>query len=75
MDPGAVETILTTGGPWALLIISLMIGWLVPKFQWERVIKENDELKTENKELRNLLYRTSRVAEATTHLAEKGITP
>lgn len=73
MAPGTIEQILTTGGPWALLIISLMIGWLIPKFQWDRIIQENTELKAENKELRSLLYRSTGVAGNMTDLAKKAV--
>lgn len=73
VDPGAIGNLLASGGPWALLVVSVMTGWLVPKYVLDRTDKRVAQLEEDNKELRALLYRTAHVAETTVELASKGV--
>lgn len=37
--------ILSQGGPWAIFVLLIIMGKFVPQGQYERIIKENEELK------------------------------
>ena len=73
VDPGTIGNLLASGGPWALLVVSIMTGWLVPKYVLDRTDKRVAELEEDVKELRGLVYRTAQVAETSVELASKGI--
>lgn len=43
LDPTSALTIY---GPIGIIAVLLMLGWLVPKYAYDRVVAENDRLKT-----------------------------
>lgn len=76
MTPDVISGLLTEAGPWVLLIVSLMVGWLHPKrtiddkdrqiTKLEGQVEKRDE---EIQKLRELVYRATNVAKTSVDLA------
>lgn len=68
MDPSAVSSLLTEAGPWVLLVVGLMTGWLVPK--WVHAARVT-ELKADRDFYKSKFFSVLNVADKSVSIAEK----
>lgn len=68
MDPSAISSLLTEAGPWVLLVVGLMSGWLVPK--WVHTARV-EELKKDRDFYKAKFFHLVNVADKSIGLAEK----
>lgn len=75
LDPASALTIY---GPIGIICVLLMLGWLVPKYAYDRVVSENERLKTLVEGVTPLVAKNSEVtaeAIALMHLLQSQIEP